>query len=90
MGAGLSLANRLGAGTAVHGTPDDIPLSPLRLPEEARGRGLEPELHAVTYTWRRMPPGAAAGDLAAGLGAGLAPPHRAPGHTLMLLARRPT
>ena len=39
VGAGLSLANRLGAGTAVHGTPDDIPLSPRRLEAEARAAG---------------------------------------------------
>ena len=56
VGAGLALANRLGLGTAVHGTPDDIPLSPRALRAEARGAGLEPELHAVTYSWRRMPP----------------------------------
>ena len=47
---------RSAPGTAVHGTPDDIPLSPRRLVAEARAAGLEPELHAVTYTWRRMPP----------------------------------
>jgi hypothetical protein len=41
---------------AVHGTPDDIPLSPKRLAAEARAAGLAPELHAVTYTWRRLPP----------------------------------
>jgi len=28
VGAGLALANRAGLGPAVHGTPDDIPLSP--------------------------------------------------------------
>ena len=56
VGAGLSLANSWAPGTAVHGTPDDIPLSPLRLEAEARAAGLKPELHGVTYTWRRMPP----------------------------------
>jgi SAM-dependent methyltransferase len=56
VGAALTLANRLHLGVAVHGTPDDIPLSPRRLMAEARGAGLRPELHAVTYGWRRLPP----------------------------------
>jgi len=56
VGLGLALANRAGLATAVHGTPDDIPLSPRRLRAEARTAGLTPELHAVTYTWRRLPP----------------------------------
>jgi SAM-dependent methyltransferase len=56
VGVALAAANRLGLGTAIHGTPDDIPLSPRRLLAEARAAGLEPELHAVTYTWRRLPP----------------------------------
>lgn len=55
VGAGLTLANRLHLGVAAHGTPDDIPLSPRRLMAEARGAGLRPELHAVTYGWRRLP-----------------------------------
>ena len=49
IGLGLALANRVGAANAIHGTPDDIPLSPRRLESEARAAGLEPELHAVTY-----------------------------------------
>jgi hypothetical protein len=56
VGAALALANRTGTSTALHGTPDDIPLSPRRLVAEARAAGLEPELHAVTYGWRRLPP----------------------------------
>lgn len=55
LGLALALANRLGAATVVHGTPDDIPLSPRRLISESREAGLEPELHAVTYGWRRLP-----------------------------------
>ena len=50
-----ALANRAGLGTRVHGTPDDIPLSPRALVREAAAAGLEPELHAVTYGWRRLP-----------------------------------
>src|SRR5438477_4772779 len=55
VGLGLALANRLGVASAVHGTPDDVPLSPRRLTAHARAVGLKPELHALTYTWRRMP-----------------------------------
>lgn len=88
VGAALALANRLGAATAIHGTPDDVPLSPRRLLARATAVGLHAELHALTYTWRRMPPG---------LQRALAPldavgsrPRAAPlGHTLMLIARRP-
>ncbi|MBV9465724.1 MAG: class I SAM-dependent methyltransferase [Solirubrobacterales bacterium] len=86
VGLGLALANRARVATAIHGTPDDIPLSPRRLIEEARAAGLDPELHAVTYTWRRM---------AAPLQYSLQPldelgsrPRAARfGHTLMLIAR---
>jgi SAM-dependent methyltransferase len=88
IGLTLAAANRVGAATALHGTPDDIPLSPARLITEARAAGLAPELHAVTYLWRR---------LAAPAQAALAPldalgsrPRAAPfGHTLMLIARKP-
>ena len=55
VGAGLALANRLGASERIHGTRDDVPLSPRSLLHESRRAGLKPELHAVTYTWRRMP-----------------------------------
>jgi SAM-dependent methyltransferase len=89
VGLALALANRLSLGVAVHGTPDDVPLSPRRLVAEARAAGLEhTELHAVTYTWRRLP---------APLQRALQPldpllgsrPRAAPfGHTLMLIARR--
>ena len=57
VGAALAVANRTGLATRVHGTPDDIPLSPRRLVAEARAVGLEPQLYAVTYTWRRLAPG---------------------------------
>ena len=88
VGLGLALANRIGAGTAIHGTPDDIPLSPWRLHAEARQAGLDPELHAVTYAWRRLP--AALQRALAPLDALGSRPRAAPfGHTLMLIARRP-
>ncbi len=89
VGAALSMANRFGAGTAIHGTPDDIPLSPRRLMSEAQGAGLAPELHAVTYTWRRMPPAMQRGLWPMDDAMGSRRRSAAPGHTLMLIARRP-
>jgi SAM-dependent methyltransferase len=87
VGAGLELANRAGLGTLVHGTPDDVPLSPRALVAEARAAGLEPELHAVTFGWRRLP--AAAQRMLHRLDAlGSRPRLARFGHTLMLIARR--
>ena len=87
VGLGLAAANRVGIATAVHGTPDDIPLSPRRLSREARSAGLAPELHAVTYAWRRLP--AALQRAFASLDALGSRPGAAPfGHTLLLIARR--
>jgi SAM-dependent methyltransferase len=87
VGAGLALANRAGLGVRVHGTPDDIPLSPRRLAAAARAAGMTPELHAVSYSWRRLPVRAqrAVGALDR---FGSAPGLRWVGHTFMLIARR--
>lgn len=88
VGTGLELANRLGLGPAVHGTPDDIPISPRALVSHARLAGLEPELHAVTFGWRRLP--APAQRFLHALDSAGSRPRLAPfGHTLMLIARRP-
>jgi SAM-dependent methyltransferase len=87
IGLGLALANRTGAATAIHGTPDDIPLSPRQLLLHARAVGLVPELHAVTFGWRRLPPAVQRG--LAPLDALGSRPRVAPfGHTLMLIARK--
>jgi SAM-dependent methyltransferase len=87
VGAGLELANRAGLGTLVHGTPDDVPLSPRALVRESRLAGLEPELHAVTFGWRRLPP--AAQRALHALDRFGSRPRLAPlGHTLLLIARR--
>jgi SAM-dependent methyltransferase len=87
VGAGLELANRAGLSAWVHGTPDDVPLSPHALLAEARAAGLEPELHAVTFGWRRLP---AAIQRALHRLDRLGSRRRlAPfGHTLLLIARR--
>ena len=87
VGIGLSLANRLDVATAIHGTPDDIPLSPRRLATEATAAGLVPELHALTYSWRRLP--AWLQQLVQRLDVIGSHPRAAPfGHTLALIARR--
>jgi SAM-dependent methyltransferase len=87
VGLALALANRTGLATRVHGTPDDIPLSPLTLLAQARGAGLTGQLHAVTYTWRRMAPGVQRG-LRRLDALGSRPRAARLGHTLMLIARR--
>lgn len=89
VGAGLAAANALGLGTKVHGTPDDIPLSPRALVRGAREAGLKPELHAVTYTWRRMPPTLQRALWPLDRALGSRPGAAALGHTLLLIARRP-
>jgi SAM-dependent methyltransferase len=88
VGAGLALANRVGVATRVHGTPDDIPLSPRRLVAEARAAGLTAEVHAVTYTWRRLAP-ALQRALWPVDALGSRPRAARFGHTLMLIARAP-
>ncbi len=67
VGAGLELANRLGLGTRIHGTPDDIPLSPRLL--DARGASGRAEAGAARDHLRLAAP-------AAGGPAGAAPPRR--------------
>jgi SAM-dependent methyltransferase len=87
VGGALAAANKLGLATAIHGTPDDIPLSPRRLEDLARAVGLEPELHAVTYGWRRLPPPVqTALEPLDQLGS--RPRAARFGHTLMLLAHK--
>jgi SAM-dependent methyltransferase len=88
VGLALQSANRMRLGVAVHGTPDDVPLSPRLLKRSARAAGLVPELHAVTFSWRRLPPGL---QRAAQRLDRLGSRRRAApfGHTLLLLARKP-
>jgi SAM-dependent methyltransferase len=87
VGAALALANRAGLGVAMHGTPDDVPLSPRALRRAAAAAGLEPELHSVTYGWRRLPARAQLA-LHALDRLGSRPRLAALGHTLLLIGRR--
>ena len=86
IGLALAMANGVGLGPIAHGTDDDIPLSPRALMSEAHAAGLEPELHTLTYGWRRLPaPLQRAVHRFDGAGSR---PRLAPfGHTLMLIAR---
>jgi SAM-dependent methyltransferase len=88
VGAGLALANRVGLGVTVHGTPDDIPLTAGRLERESRAAGLSPEVVAVTYGWRRLPPAAQRLLWRLDDTVGERPRAARFGHTLMLVARR--
>lgn len=86
VGAALALANRAGLGVRVHGTPDDVPLSPRRLAAQCRRAGLAPEVHAVSYSWRRLP--ARLQDAVGALDRlGSLPGARWMGHTFLLIAR---
>jgi SAM-dependent methyltransferase len=86
VGLALALANRTGVATAIHGTPDDIPLSPAELVAQSRAVGLKPELHAITYSWRRLPRPVQA-SLHPLNALGSRPRAARLGHTLMLIAR---
>ena len=88
VGLALTLVNRLGLGVVVHGTPDDVPLAPGRLLRHARAARLQPELHAISYGWRRLPRRLQAA-LAPVDALGSLPVARALGHTVMVIARRP-
>jgi SAM-dependent methyltransferase len=87
VGFGLALANAVGLATAIHGTPDDVPLSPPALLRLARGAGLAPELHALTYSWRRLPPAVQRSVMRCDA-IGSRPRAALFGHTLMLIARK--
>ena len=87
VGLALALANRAGVAPALHGTPDDVPLSPRRLMLEARAAGLTAELHAVTFTWRRLPPAVQRTLRPLDAPLGSRPRVARFGHTLMLIAR---
>jgi SAM-dependent methyltransferase len=88
VGMGLALANRVGLGVAVHGTPDDIPLTAGMLERESRTAGLVPEVVAVTYGWRRLPPSFQRTLWRLDDEIGERPRAARFGHTLMLMARR--
>ena len=89
VGAALAGANRLGLGPAVHGTADDIPLSPRALAADARAAGLAPEILGVTYSWRRLPRGLQRALHALDAPLGARPRSAALAHTILLIGRKP-
>ena len=86
VGVGLAIANHMGVGTRVHGTPDDIPLSPRALARESRAVG--PHARGARGDLRLAAPAAAAssGASAALDRIGSRPLARRLGHTQMLIA----
>ena len=82
------LAVLRGLGVAIHGTPDDIPLTAGLLERESRAAGLAPEVVAVTYGWRRLPPALQRTLWRLDDRIGERPRAARFGHTLMLMARR--
>ena len=88
IGAALAAANRFGLAERIHGTIDDLPLSPRALRRDALAAGFTPEIHAVTYAWRRLPP--VVQRIVYPLDRlGSLPIFRDLGHHLLLLARLP-
>jgi SAM-dependent methyltransferase len=88
VGAALALANRLGVAKRIHGTVDDLPLSPLKLRNHARRAGLEPQIHALTFSWRRLPPAVQRAIYPLD-GFGSVPLLRDLGHHLLIFAVKP-
>lgn len=89
VGAALAGANRLGLGPAVHGTADDVPLSPRTLAADARAAGLVPEILGVTYSWRRLPRRVQRALQALDAPLGTRPRSAALAHTILLIGRKP-
>ena len=88
VGLALALANRAGVAKRIHGTVDDLPLSPVKLRSYAREAGLEPQIHAVTFAWRRLPRVVQRAIYALD-GLGSVPLLRDTGHHLLFFARKP-
>jgi SAM-dependent methyltransferase len=55
IGALMNIAHRLGLDMYIHGTDDDIALSPLNLRRVLAPYSSQISTHAVTYSWRRLP-----------------------------------
>lgn len=55
VGAMMNLAHRLGLDMYLHGTDDDIALSPVHLQRILKRHSTQVYTYAVTYSWRRLP-----------------------------------
>jgi SAM-dependent methyltransferase len=88
VGLALALANRAGVAERVHGTRDDIPLSPGRLRRDLVTAGFSsPRVRALTYSWRREPAFLQKATHAVDR-LGSVPGLRSLGHTMLVTARR--
>jgi SAM-dependent methyltransferase len=89
IGALMNVAHRLGMDLYIHGTDDDVALSPLMLHRQLSHFGSDISLHAISYSWRRLP--ISCQFLINRLHGFLSyPSDRLPylGHTLMMVARK--
>jgi SAM-dependent methyltransferase len=55
IGALMNLAHKLGVDSHIHGTNDDVALSPLALHRILAPYCLNVSTHAISYSWRRLP-----------------------------------
>jgi SAM-dependent methyltransferase len=55
VGALMNLAHALRLDMYIHGTDDDVALSPLMLRRQLANYGSDLTTHVVTYSWRRLP-----------------------------------
>jgi SAM-dependent methyltransferase len=88
VGLALALANRAGVAERMHGTRDDIPLSPSRVRRDLLAAGFSsPQVRALTYSWRRAPALLQRATHAIDR-LGAVPGLRSLGHTMLVTARR--
>jgi len=55
VGALMNIAHRLGIDQYIHGTDDDVALSPRKLRRMLSRFSSDISMHAVTFSWRRLP-----------------------------------
>jgi SAM-dependent methyltransferase len=55
IGALMNLTHRLGIDLSVHGTDDDVALSPSMMAERLSPHAAHVSTYAITYSWRRLP-----------------------------------
>jgi SAM-dependent methyltransferase len=55
IGALMNIAHKLGIDLYIHGTDDDVALSPLMLHKQLSRFGSSISSHAISYSWRRLP-----------------------------------
>jgi SAM-dependent methyltransferase len=55
VGALMNLAHRLGIDPYIHGTDDDVALSPSKMVNRLSPHAMYVSAHAITYNWRRFP-----------------------------------